>query len=125
MRTQRTAGFAARTTAAFLAIIATLALLAPAAFAQNEYLVGRKVMTIKWAAEFRLGKRVVSNEELGEVFTVDKVNGARGCTSLVEEAGYRTRTSFVSIKPSTTSTYSCTGIQPVATTLIVRWHGWP
>jgi len=45
------------------------------AFAQNQHLVGRKVMTIKWDTEFKEGNRVTFKSDLGKVYEVEKVNG--------------------------------------------------
>ena len=38
---------------------------------KKDPLIGRKVMTVVWGAEFKLGKDVVGIVELGKVFTVD------------------------------------------------------
>lgn len=43
--------------------------------AEKDPLIGRKVMTVVWGAEFKLGKDVVGIVELGKVFTVDGANG--------------------------------------------------
>jgi tetratricopeptide (TPR) repeat protein len=45
------------------------------AFAQNQHLVGRKVMTIEWYTEFIDGTTVTYKSELGKVYEVDRVNG--------------------------------------------------
>mgnify|MGYP001494292899 CR=1 FL=1 len=42
---------------------------------EKDPLVGRRVMTVVWGAEFKLGKDVVGVVELGKVFTVDGANG--------------------------------------------------
>lgn len=42
---------------------------------QDDPLIGRKVMTVVWGAEFKLGKDVVGIVELGKVFEVDGANG--------------------------------------------------
>lgn len=42
---------------------------------EKDPMVGRRVMTIEWAAEFRLSKDIVGIVELGKVYTVDGVNG--------------------------------------------------
>lgn len=41
----------------------------------KDPMVGRRVMTIEWAAEFKLSKDVVGIVELGKVYTIDGVNG--------------------------------------------------
>lgn len=41
----------------------------------DDPLIGRKVMTIVWGAEFKLGKDVVGVVELGKVYTIDGANG--------------------------------------------------
>lgn len=41
----------------------------------TDPLMGRRVMTIVWGAEFKLGKDVVGIVELGKVYTVDGANG--------------------------------------------------
>lgn len=38
---------------------------------KKDPLIGRRVMTIEWGAEFKLGKDLVGIVELGKVFTVD------------------------------------------------------
>ncbi len=41
----------------------------------TDPLIGRRVMTLNWGAEFKLGSDVVGLVELGKVFTVDGANG--------------------------------------------------
>jgi len=55
--------------------VVLLVLWAPRVFAQNEHLIGRKVMTIKWGTEARAGNTVIHKLELAEVLKVTKVNG--------------------------------------------------
>jgi tetratricopeptide (TPR) repeat protein len=59
--------------AAFMALVALV--LDVSARAENEELVGQKVMTIHWDTEVREGARLVRKLELGTVYEVTKVNG--------------------------------------------------
>ena len=56
-------------------VLAALAGGAGQSFAQNEYLIGREVMTKDWDVKFKVGTEVVFNSEVAKVYEVQKVNG--------------------------------------------------
>ena len=56
-------------------VVAIALCVAVQAGAQNQHLVGQKVMTNKWGVKFKEGDRVTFMSEIAEVYEVEQVNG--------------------------------------------------